>query len=263
MASNEAWEKIFADYNILRHNFAKAPFILSNRQIKESCQHFTRTSQKEVRILCKQDSRKSRPEIFKKHGLFILPVKNGTFAIIKGEGYVDIPEIESKIRRYRSKLAFHLDTSEVGNSEMQHLDYAYATSLIRNFIGDPSLLLTVRGRKRASEQFSFQAGKHNNTLDVKGVQVEVDAGYEGRNRVVLVEAKNSTTGDVIIRQLYYPLRQWRRHTRKPIELLFFEKRNLDYCLWRFAFDDVYRYNSIRLLDSARYRIQSRPKKTGK
>ena len=78
---------------------------------------------------------------------FLLPVKNGYYNIIKGEGYVDIPEIKKEVEFYSSKLDFQLDTSKIGDSEMQHLDYAYAASLIRTFMDDPSLVLTIRGRK--------------------------------------------------------------------------------------------------------------------
>ena len=52
-----------------------------------------------------------------------------------------------KQETYNSKLAFRLDTAIVGNSEMQHLDFAYATSLIRSFMNDHNLILTIRGRK--------------------------------------------------------------------------------------------------------------------
>jgi hypothetical protein len=69
---------------------------------------------------------------------------------------------------------------------MQHLDYAYAASLIRTFTEDPSLVLTIRGRKYTPE-FEFYVGKQ--PIKVSSVQTEVDAGYEGKNQVVLVEAK--------------------------------------------------------------------------
>lgn len=252
-ASDTSWRKIFKDHKIHKHNFARSPFVITNQQIKQSCQNFRQTARKEVRILCKQDSRENRPEIFQENGLFLLPVKNGAYAIIEGEGYVDIPEIETETRIYKSKLGFHPDTSHIGNSEMQHLDYAYASSLIRSLMDDDTFVLTIRGRKYTPE-FSFSAGKHNQILDVKSVQTEVDAGYEGKTGVLLVEAKNSSTDNVIIRQMYYPFRQWQAHTKKPVELIFFEKRAENYCIWRFAFDDVNNYNSIRLVDSARYKI---------
>jgi hypothetical protein len=144
---DESWFKIFCDYNIETYDFTAQPYYLSAEQIKKSVQDFERTGEKEVRILCKQDSRDHRPEIFKKLGLFILPVTNGKYAIVKGEGYVDIPEVGSTMKSYSSKLDFGLETSLVGDSEMQHLDFAYASSLIRTFFEDNSLVLTIRGRK--------------------------------------------------------------------------------------------------------------------
>ena len=75
MANSLSWEKIFSDYKILEHDFSKSPFPLSASQIKKSCQKFTKTNQKEVRILCKQDTREDRPRIFQENGLFLLPVK--------------------------------------------------------------------------------------------------------------------------------------------------------------------------------------------
>jgi len=145
MANSKSWKKIFDDYNILEHYFNKSPFSISATQIKRACQHFKETGEKEVRILCKQDSREDRPDIFIKNNLFLLPVKNGYYNIIKGEGYIDIPEVKKGEVVYTSKLDFKLDTTEIGDSEMQHLDYAYAASLIRTFTEDPSLVLTIRG----------------------------------------------------------------------------------------------------------------------
>ncbi len=53
MANNSSWDKIFKDYNILKHNFNKSPFILTADEIKKSCQNFTKTNEKEPRVLCK------------------------------------------------------------------------------------------------------------------------------------------------------------------------------------------------------------------
>ncbi len=250
--NNDSWNVIFEKHNINIHTLSKTPYIITAKQIKDATSHFSKTNEKEVRILCKQDSRENRPDIFVKHNLFLLPIKNGTYAIIKGEGYVDIPEITHNTKIYKSKLDFHLDTSQVGNSEMQHLDFAYASSLLRTFLQDESLVLTVRGRKY-TPSFSFMVGSH--TIKVEGVQTEVDAGYEGRKQVVLVEAKNSEGENTIIRQLFYPYKQWSHHTKKPIKTLFFEKRENEYLLWQFRFKDAQNYNSIELIKSRRYSIK--------
>ncbi len=95
MANSISWKKIFDDYKILNHDFNKSPFPLSAMQIKRACQKFKETGEKEVRILCKQDSRESRPDVFKKHNLFLLPVKNGYYNIIKSKlTYQPVKELE-------------------------------------------------------------------------------------------------------------------------------------------------------------------------
>lgn len=254
MANSESWKKIFNDHGIKGHDFDASPFYLSAQQIKESCQNFTTTTQKEVRILCKQDTRESRPDIFKELGLFLLPVKNGHYAIVRGEGYIDIPRIKTPARIYNPKLDFELDTAMVGDSEMQHLDYAYAVSLIRSFMDDPSLVLTIRGRKY-TPAFDLRVGKHK--IEVNSVQTEVDAGYEGKNQVVLIEAKNINTTNVIIRQLYYPFRQWQQKTKKKVSPLFFDRSADDqsYSVWQFEFSDPEDYNSARCVRMDKFKIE--------
>ena len=251
MANNKSWEKIFKDNNVLNHDFIKEPFVITAKQIKESCQDFKKTNEKEVRILCKQDTREKRPKIFQDNDLFILPVKNGVYNIVKGEGYFDIPDIMSEEKIYTSKLDFELVSSKIGDSEMQHLDFAYASSLIRTFMDDPTLVLTIRGRKY-TPNFNFFVNKQK--IEVQGVQTEVDAGYEGKDRIVLVEAKNGNAKNTIIRQLYYPFRQWATNTNKKVDLLFFERKGNLFHVWQYKFEDITDYNSIKLVKSAKYKI---------
>jgi hypothetical protein len=253
--NHKPWQAIFEKYKIHKHDFSKSPFVLTAEQIKTATSNFTTTNEREVRVLCKQDTREDRPNVFIENNLFLLPIKNGTYVILQGEGYIDIPEITSKTNIYKSKLDFELDTSKIGNSEMQHLDFAYASSLIRSFIDDQSLVLTIRGRKY-TPKFEFVAGTYKHKISVESVQTEVDAGYEGKNQVVLIEAKNSSTKNTIIRQLFYPFRQWQYHTEKKVRVLFFEKHENIYSLWNFEFNEPYNYNSITTVNSAKYEIDN-------
>ena len=70
--SNKAWERIFDEYNIHQHSFQDRPFDISAEQIKRACQNFTKTKDKEVRVLCTQTCNGDRPDIFKQKGLFLL-----------------------------------------------------------------------------------------------------------------------------------------------------------------------------------------------
>ncbi len=254
--NHKPWQSIFDTYKIHEHDFSQSPFTLTAEQIKKATAHFTSTTEREVRVLCKQDTRESRPQVFIDNNLFILPIKNGIYSILQGEGYIDIPEIITEPTIYKSKLDFELETSLIGNSEMQHLDFAYASSLVRSFLEDESLVLTIRGRKY-TPKFEFYAGQHKQLITTESVQTEVDAGYEGRNQIVLIEAKNSATRNTIIRQLYYPFRQWQIHTKKKVNILFFEKRKDIYSLWEFGFADENDYNSIELLKSAKFEIKDK------
>jgi hypothetical protein len=252
-SKDRAWKKIFDFYNLHEHDFDASPFSITAKQINAATAELTLPSEKEARILCKQDTRESRPRIFQQKGLFLLPTRNGVYSIIRGEGYIDIPLIKTRTKVYLSKLDFQLDTSKIGNSEMQHLDFAYASSLIRTFLKDESLVLTIRGKKYSPNAgFKFFVGKHE--IEARSVQTEVDSGYEGRTQVVLVEAKATGKHNTIIRQLYYPFRQWQHHTTKKVVTLFFEKYGDTYSLWQFQFSNPFDYNSIKLVKASSFQI---------
>ena len=127
--------------------------------------------------------------------------------------------------------------------------------LFRSFMNDSSLVLTIRGRKY-TPSFKFNIG--NYSLEVESVQTEVDAGYEGKASIVLIEAKNTSASNTIIRQLYYPYRQWQINTTKEVLPVFFEKRVIDgeniFYIWQYAFTDSNNYDSIKLVQSGRFRI---------
>jgi hypothetical protein len=243
------WSVIFDAYEIHSHDFEAGPFEISAQQIKDATQHFTKTAEKEVRILCYQAERRDRPKVFSDNSLFLLPVKNGHYVILRGEGYIDISDITSPPVKFTSKAEFELQTPLVGNSEMQHLDFAHASGMLEDFIGEGKLYLTIRGRKYTPE-FEFRVGDSN--ILTKGVQTEVDAGYEGEDVVVLIEGKNTKMQDTIIRQLYYPFRKWGIQTTKRVIPMFFEKRGDEYMFWMYEFTDPEDYNSIRLVRSRRY-----------
>ena len=233
--SNTAWNKIFEDY-FMQHDFESSPAILTAAMIKQSTRHFQKTSDREVRLIVKMDSREDLPQVLHDKGLFVLPIKHGEYILIKGEGYHDLHPA-SEIETFTSTLDFDLKSAKVGTSEMQHLDYAFNTGLLNHFLelSEP-LYLQIRGRKYTPE-FAFQVGLFN--ITTTSVQTEVDAGYEGRNVLILVEAKGSSQNNFIIRQLYYPFRQWHINTQKKVRPLFFsfDSRTQTQCFWEYEFAD--------------------------
>ena len=249
---DESWNEIFSKHDIFKYSFGTSPFEITTQQIKMATHHLAGRSDRKIRNLCGQSTRESRPQVFKDLGLFLLPVRNDTYAITKGDGYLDIPLPNSMEQDHTSWLDFRLETSRIGYSRFRHLDFAFATSLIRTFLDDPSLVLAIRGRIYAPG-FDFGVGLQH--IKVKGVRAKVNAGYEGRNQIALVEAKNSDASNIIIKQLYYPFKHWKSYTRKKVVPILFDKRGEDYRLWQFAFEDDSDYNSIKLVKSGRFRIQ--------
>ncbi len=104
------WAAIAEHTGMLQHDFDRGAFTVDARQIKEATRDFQTTNEREVRILCKQDAREDRPLVFRNNELFLLPTRNGSYAVVRGEGYVDIPPITEAVRVYESNLDFHLDT---------------------------------------------------------------------------------------------------------------------------------------------------------
>jgi len=254
-ASNKAWDKIFSDY-FSDHDFDKEAALLTADMIKDATRGFKETGEREVRILAKIDSREDLPDVFKKRGLFILPVKNGEYTIIKGEGFHDIQSPKSTPEAFKSRLTYELKSAAIGESEMQRLDYAFNTGLVHYFADvEGDLRLQIRGRKY-TPVFEFFVGKFK--IKVRSVQTEVDAGYEGRDVIILVEAKSFKQSNFIIRQLYYPFRQWSIRTGKNVRTMYYayHPESKQHMFWEYAFKDPLNYNSILLTKSRAYVIQS-------
>ncbi len=55
-----------------------------------------------------------------------------------------------------------------------------------------------------------------------------------------------------MQQCHYQYRQWQTHSQKKVSLIFFEKRQSEFYLWQYHFEDMYNYSSIKLLKSAKY-----------
>ncbi|HEY5377325.1 MAG TPA: hypothetical protein VIK01_26780, partial [Polyangiaceae bacterium] len=126
--------------------------------------------------MTKFDTRESRPGLLA--NATILPVSNGTYAVLPGDGYADVPSA----KEYRSmpvpKLIRSLETlpwSTGPSSESQALDMAQATGILEDFLND-SVRLTIRGRLRSPRiEFFFDGGGRRIPVTAEGVQIEVDS----------------------------------------------------------------------------------------
>jgi hypothetical protein len=209
-------------------------------------------SGREPRLMMKFDHSYQLPPALADEGKFILPLKNGLYAILKGQGYHQ-PEPCPPPIDFPRRNSFELETSVSGVSEMQHLDLAFNTGLFAEFTGQPMLYPTLRGRKY-SPAFSFSVGPHR--LEVESVQIEIDQGYEGPDCIIVVEAKIGECKDFHLRQLYYPFRAWRQQSNKAVRPIFFtyEPSSGLYRFREYAFEPEEIYQAPRLVKAAAYRL---------
>jgi hypothetical protein len=233
--SFEHWEKIFA---AKKFDLDQDLHFITAVDIKA-------ITHAEPRILAKIDSSRDLPPAFKKHGYFLLPVKNGEYAIVRGNGFHTLEKTDTATTHV-SRIKFPLTTAGRGSSEMQYLDYSFNSGALESVLGRQPLYQSIRGREYSK---AFRFSVNGTPLDVSSVQLEVDSGLEGEDSIVLVEAKMGTPEDFIIRQLFYPYNHFRIVSpNKVIIPVFFtyEPGTQTYTFWIYEIPDAANYNSIRL-----------------
>lgn len=204
----------------------------------------------ELRLMAKMDSSADVPSALRRHGYFVLPIKNGDYVLVRGNGFHTLESLPEPPTIFRPQLDFDLVTLNVGDSEMQHLDYCYNIGLFEKFARVTGLRQTIRGRKRMPS-IDFSVGSLGPIHVQAGVQIEVDSGCEGRDDIVLIEAKGGEPADFIVRQLYYPYRKWRHEIpQKRIRPWFFCSREVAgrrlYRFWEYTFANDDQYQSLTL-----------------
>lgn len=247
----QLWEEIFEKYNILEKIQENGMFKITADQIREF---------KEPRLMAKFDYFKQLPAIFKDNGLGILPIKNGEYVIgkfnlfekISGTGYENV-EIK------KVQLPDFIETIDPDNiySESNALNVALLSGMLRDAF-EEELFETVQGKMRTNE-FNFEINSFDNEVNlvnVNGAAIEIDGGYEGKSKLVLIEAKNNLPDDFIIRQLYYPYRFWKDKVAKIVIPAFLAYENGIYNIFIYNFCDDNNYNSLELNSIKRYMLSS-------
>jgi hypothetical protein len=145
----DGWGRLFEELDLQAQLDATGMAALSAEQIKQ-------ISKRAPRLMTKFDTRESRPS--RLADLTVLPLTNGTYVLVRGDGYGDVPDA-TQLKRWTARSMprslLTLPWQGGPSSESQALDMAAATGLLEDFLGESDVRLTVRGRLRAP-RFEFQ-----------------------------------------------------------------------------------------------------------
>ncbi len=244
-----AWEQIFNDYNILTKIKQSSYFVIESKVIN---------NYRESRLMTKFDHEVNLPKIFKKNGLNILPISRGSYIIGHFLNYSKINYQINDNLVYKSFPSF-IESINYNNlySESAALNCANITGIIEDLINEKPYL-TVSGRM-TTDTFKFNIDsikKRAVNINVDRAQIEIDGGYESKNYFLLIEAKNITVEDFLIRQLYYPYRYWQSQLKKQVVPVFMTFSNDIFSFFIYKFKAENEYNSLELVEQRHYSIET-------
>ncbi|NEP00233.1 MAG: translation elongation factor [Symploca sp. SIO2E9] len=244
-----AWETLFEKYQILEQVSKHGLFEIESSKINQ---------ERESRLMAKFDHYVNLPAIFKDNNLSILPISRSRYVIGDFDTYLKV-EYDSNIEEITVDFPEHIESIDSSNlySENSALNCAFNAGIIGDLVDEP-VSYTLSGRM-STGNFSFSIRNivtGTSTINVKNSQCEIDAGFESDNYLVLVEAKNYSVDDFLIRQLYYPYRLWSSKVSKQVVPVLMTYSNDVFSFFIYKFKDDFDYNSPTLLKQKNYIIDS-------
>lgn len=159
---------------------------------------------REARLMTKVDFRENLPSVMKDDGLAILAISNGVYRIAKFDPFMPITPMPASKGVYVQPSNLITLKPELLTGESAFLDVALASGIMSRVFGE-DVQLTIRGRQHCPK-IDFEL--NDIQFPVKGVQIEVDGGYEGARTINLVEAKIGGRSNLSLRQIVYPHKSW-------------------------------------------------------
>ena len=241
---NKHWEEIIKEYFDFKRGYAK----ITTADIKKIIED------KEIRLLLYFDSEESMPKALKEKSIMLFPNSTKSWWLIKCDGFLDLPPINTDIIKFSLKIKFDLKSSNAGMGEQQYLLNTINTGILKDFLKleDKKFYFSMMGKQRSTE-FNLTVAGH--TIKIEKPGIEIDAGIEGEDFAIVIEAKAKIIRRISRRQLYFPYIRVKKITGKPTIPLFFcwDGKTKTYNLWRFEIvnDNI---EDIRLIESKRYSL---------
>ena len=242
---NKHWGDIIREHFDFKKGYVK----ITTEDIKKII------ADKEIRLLLYFDSEETMPQALKDNSIMLFPNSVTSWWLIKCDGFLGLPPINTQIIKFSSGIKFNLKSSNAGMGEQQYLLNMINTGILKDFLKleDKEFYFSMMGKQRSTE-FDLTVAGH--TIKIEKPGIEIDAGIEGENFAVVIEAKAKIIKRVSRRQLYFPYIHVKKITNKPTIPIFFcwDSKTKTYNLWRFEIvnDNI---EDIRLVESKRYSLE--------
>jgi hypothetical protein len=247
--NDKAWERLFEDYGILEKISNNGFFEIDSSQINKI---------RESRLMAKFDHYVNLPLIFRENQISILPISRSRYVLgnfdthfaVKYDSNKDVIPID---------FPEDIESIDYTNlySESSALNCAFNSGIIDELI-DEKVYHTLSGRM-STDIFNFKIRNFvtgTSLINVQNSQCEIDAGFESENYLIIVEAKNYTVDDFLIRQLYYPYRLWSGKITKKVIPVLMTYSNDVFSFFIYDFKNDSDYNSLTLVEQKNYAINS-------
>jgi hypothetical protein len=245
------WDELNSTYNLL-------DTILETGIAEIAASEIKALRGEEPRLLTKYDSYDSLPGFFKRHGLSILPTNRGSYVIGKFDLYHDIPKIAPEISIFKPRPYPDALKVKAISSEAAALNLLYSSGLLEAFANEQGLLPAVGGRMSAGN-FAYEIGStvggKNFSLLANSPQIEIDAGYEGKDSLLLIEAKKDRLTSFNMRQVYFPYVTWQTLMDKKVRNVFLIHSGDVFELMEYEFPEPKFLGNMKLVDHRRFVLQ--------
>lgn len=246
--NDKAWEILFERHNILEEVEKNGFFEIASGQINQ---------ERESRLMAKFDHSVNLPDIFRDNHLSLLPISRSKYVIGKFATHLKV-EYDSEIEVIPFEFPVEIESIDYKNlySESSALHCAFNIGIIDDLVGEKTAY-TVSGRM-STESFDFNIinsiANEQYSIKVENSQCEIDAGFESAHYFILIESKNYSIEDFLIRQLYYPYRLWSKKITKKVIPVLMTYSNDVFSFFIYEFSNDKDYNSLRLIEQKNYTI---------
>ena len=238
---NEHWEQILNKF----FDFKNGISLVTTENLKSVIKD------KEIRLLNYFDSEDTMPGPLKNKNVMLFPNTTKSWWLVRCEGFMNLEPINTEIIKFKSQSKFKLLSSRAGMGEQQYLLNLINSGILKDFLKiEKEFYFSIMGKQR-SKEFQLEISGHKIKIEKPGI--EIDAGLEGEDFSIIVEAKAKIIKRFSRRQLYFPYIHVKKITGKETIPVFFcwDEKTQSYNLWKFSIisDNI---EKISLVKSNRY-----------